>query len=55
MDSITKLDSTTKVISRSLHEGVYQSVDVLNRNGHPDWNNSLVYLIYKFNITNYLY
>lgn len=42
MDSVIKLDSTTKVIARSLHEGVYPSIDRVKISGHPDWNSGLV-------------
>ena len=46
MDSIIKLDSTTKVVTRSMHESVYPSIDVLNLNGYPNWNAGLVSSIY---------
>lgn len=42
MDNLSKLESTSKVVSRSLHEGVYTSLSKINQNGYADWNSSLV-------------
>ena len=48
MDNLSKLESTSKVVSRSLHEGVYTSISNLNQNGYADWNSGLVSINYIY-------
>jgi len=48
MDNLSKLESTSKVVSRSLHEGVYTSISKLNQNGYADWNSGLVSINYIY-------